>query len=141
MNLKRKNSKIHGQQVKLEYSFRKLTIRRISFVENSIRGLDEDETDFLARIDHARLEKQRELKRMEQEEIEELKISFFTRFFSIERIKKHFFSLTFLYKAQKEIETAATTAKSTTTKPHVAQPVVNKQKQLLSGIVKRKRYK
>jgi len=53
------------------------------------------------------------------------------------------FSLTFLYKAQKEIEAAAaaTTTKSTTAKPHVAQPVVNKQKQLLSGIVKRKRYK
>lgn len=46
-------------------------------IENSIRGLDEDETSFLARIDKAKLEKQRELKRMEQEEIEELKISFF----------------------------------------------------------------
>ena len=48
------------------------------FLENSIRGLDEDETDFLARIDDARMEKQRQLKRMEQEEIEELKISFFS---------------------------------------------------------------
>jgi len=48
-----------------------------SFLENSIRGLDEDETGFLARIDKAKIEKQRELKRMEQEEIEELKISFF----------------------------------------------------------------
>lgn len=49
----------------------------IYFLENSIRGLEEDETDFLTRIDQAKLEKQRELKRMEQEEIEELKISFF----------------------------------------------------------------
>ncbi len=46
-------------------------------IENSIRGLDEDETGFLARIDQARADKQRELKRIEQEEIEELKISFF----------------------------------------------------------------
>lgn len=59
---------------------RSSTIESIWFVffllENSIRGLDEDETSFLARIDKAKLEKQRELKRMEQEEIEELKISF-----------------------------------------------------------------
>ena len=45
-------------------------------VENSFRGLDEDETGFLARIDQAKIEKQRAQKRMEQEEIEELKISF-----------------------------------------------------------------
>lgn len=49
----------------------------IIFIENSIRGLDEDESTFLARLDRAKLDKQRELKRIEQEEIEELKISFF----------------------------------------------------------------
>jgi len=53
------------------------------FLENSIRGLEEDETGFLARLDQAKIEKQRELKRMEQEEIEELKISFF--FFLLEQ--------------------------------------------------------
>lgn len=56
----------------------------LSFIENSIRGLDEDETTFLARIDQARADKQRQLKRMEQEEIEELKISFFSQFDFIE---------------------------------------------------------
>ncbi|CAF1100155.1 unnamed protein product [Adineta ricciae] len=49
-----------------------------------------------------------------------------------------------MHRAQKEMEEAAlnnrpTTATTTTSsKPHVTQPVVNKQKQLLSGIVKRK---
>ncbi|CAF0953054.1 unnamed protein product [Adineta ricciae] len=51
--------------------------------KNSIRGLDEDETSFLARIDKAKTEKQRQLKQMEQEEIEELKISFFTLLISM----------------------------------------------------------
>ncbi|CAF3048211.1 unnamed protein product [Rotaria sp. Silwood2] len=83
--------------------------------KNSIRGLDEHETDFLTRIDQGKIEKQRELKRMEQEEIEELK------------------------KAQKELETASTNTRSTSTKQqHIIPPVVNKQKQLLTGIVKRK---
>ena len=52
-----------------------------SIAENSIRGLDEDETTFLARVDQAKIDKQRQLKRIEQEEIEELKISFFSSVF------------------------------------------------------------
>jgi hypothetical protein len=59
------------------------------FLENSIRGLEEDETVFLARIDQAKIEKQRALKRMEQEEIEELKISFFVSF-DILLLEQHF---------------------------------------------------
>ena len=58
-----------------------MMIRSISFVspiENSIRGLDEDEATFLGRIDQAKVEKQRQLKQMEQEAIDELKISFFS---------------------------------------------------------------
>ena len=44
-----------------------------------------------------------------------------------------------LHRAQKEIETAPSTARLVTTaKPRPTQPAVNKQKQLLSGIVKRK---
>jgi hypothetical protein len=67
--------KICGQQVN---NNEKKSIFFNIFLENSIRGLDEDETDFLARIDQAKIEKQRQLKRLEQEEIEELKISFFS---------------------------------------------------------------
>jgi hypothetical protein len=87
MKQKRKNLKICGQQVNKK---KKSFFPMLSFccLENSIRGLDEDETGFLARIDQAKIEKQRELKRMEQEEIEELKISFFSYlryyFFSFE---------------------------------------------------------
>jgi len=87
MKQKRKNLKICGQQVnKKKTSF----FLMLSFLclENSIRGLDEDETGFLARIDQAKIEKQRELKRMEQEEIEELKISFFS--FDIFLLEQHF---------------------------------------------------
>ena len=48
-----------------------------------------------------------------------------------------------MHRAQKEMEEAASNARPTTTttmsaKLHATQPVVNKQKQLLSGIVKRK---
>ncbi|CAF2710704.1 unnamed protein product [Rotaria sp. Silwood2] len=64
--------------------------------KNSIRGLDEHETDFLTRIDQAKIEKQ-------------------------------------------QLETASTNTRSTSTKQqHIIPPVVNKQKQLLTGIVKRK---
>ncbi|CAF4043126.1 unnamed protein product [Rotaria magnacalcarata] len=42
------------------------------------------------------------------------------------------------YKAQKEVETASVNTRSTSSKQHVLPPVINKQKQLLSGIVKRK---
>jgi hypothetical protein len=35
---------------------------------------------------------------------------------------------------------ASATTRPTTVKQHITPPVVNKQKQLLSGIVKRKRY-
>lgn len=116
-----------------------------SIAENSIRGLDEDETTFLARVDQAKIDKQRQLKRIEQEEIEELKISFF--FISFHREFSFSFSTivflnSILYKAQKELETArptTTTTTATAAKQHTAAPVVNKQKQLLSGIVKRKR--
>jgi len=74
----------------------------ISFLENSIRGLDEDETDFLGRIDQARADKQRELKRMEQEEIEELKISFFLFFIRLKIfLRRIFFSLTLYYTKHK----------------------------------------
>ncbi|CAF4299668.1 unnamed protein product [Rotaria sp. Silwood2] len=64
--------------------------------KNSIRGLDEHETDFLTRIDQGKIEKQ-------------------------------------------QLETASTNTRSTSTKQqHIIPPVVNKQKQLLTGIVKRK---
>jgi hypothetical protein len=78
---KRKNSKICGQQVNKNDEF-VLSSSNINLIllENSIRGLEEDETDFLTRIDLAKMEKQRQLKRIEQEEIEELKISFFFHF-------------------------------------------------------------
>ncbi|CAF4447655.1 unnamed protein product, partial [Adineta steineri] len=50
-----------------------------------------------------------------------------------------FFLNSLLYKAQKEFETTTANTRSTSAKPHVAQPpAVNKQKQLLTGIVKRK---
>ncbi len=81
MTQKRKNLKICGQQVNKDATFSFDIYLFFFFLENSIRGLDEDETDFLGRIDQARADKQRELKRMEQEEIEELKISFFSRLF------------------------------------------------------------
>jgi hypothetical protein len=45
-----------------------------------------------------------------------------------------------MHKAQKEIEAASlANNRSTTVKQQVVIPAVNKQKQLLSGIVKRKR--
>lgn len=75
MMQKRKNLKICGQQVNLDKN--EFYDLYFSLLENSIRGLEEDETDFLARIDEAKMEKKRQLKRLEQEEIEELKISFF----------------------------------------------------------------
>ncbi len=84
---KRKNLRTHGQQVNEKRRFF-IKIFIFPILENSFRGLDEDETGFLARIDQAKADKQRELKRMEQEEIEELKISFFSYlryyFFSFE---------------------------------------------------------
>jgi hypothetical protein len=43
-----------------------------------------------------------------------------------------------MYKAQKEFETASANTRPAPAKQHVTPPVVNKQKQLLSGIVKRK---
>ena len=71
---------------------------RYLLLENSIRGLEEDETDFLARMDDAKLEKQRQLKRMEREEIEELKISFFFRLINIQTLLLIIlFSLILLY--------------------------------------------
>jgi hypothetical protein len=45
-----------------------------------------------------------------------------------------------MYKAQKELEMASANPRPSTVKPHIiTPPVLNKQKQLLSGIVKRKR--
>ena len=53
--------------------------------------------------------------------------------------KNVFFLNSILYKAQKQIETTSTNVRLTAVKQHVTSSVVNKQKQLLSGIVKRKR--
>jgi len=61
------------EKLKAQHEEKKKEYEDMWAAKNSIRGLDEDETDFLTRLDHARAEKQRELKRMEQEEIEELK--------------------------------------------------------------------
>jgi len=102
------------EKLKVQHDAKKKEFEDMWAAKNSIRGLEEDETSFLARVDKAKLDKQRELKRMEQEEIEELK------------------------KAQKAIEEASATHRPAPVKHHVAAPVVNKQKQLLSGIVKRK---
>ncbi|CAF3500990.1 unnamed protein product [Rotaria sp. Silwood1] len=102
------------EKLKAQHDAKKQEFEDTWAAKNSIRGLDEDETDFLTRLDRAKVEKQRELKRMEQEEIEELK------------------------KAQKELETASANTRPTSIKQHIIPPVVNKQKQLLSGIVKRK---
>jgi hypothetical protein len=44
-----------------------------------------------------------------------------------------------MYKAQKELEMVSANTRPIPVKQHIAPPVVNKQKQLLSGIVKRKR--
>jgi len=44
-----------------------------------------------------------------------------------------------MHKAQKELEMVSAPTRSSTVKQHITPPVVNKQKQLLSGIVKRKR--
>jgi len=92
------------EKLKAQHEEKKKEFEDMWSAKNSIRGLDEDETDFLTRLDYARAEKQRELKRMEQEEIEELK------------------------KAQKEFETASANTRPTTVKQHVTPPVVNKQK-------------
>ena len=78
MTLKRESLKICGQQVFTKEEFICFIHIHHFYLENSIRGLEEDETDFLSRIDEGKLEKQRQLKRLEQEEIEELKISFFS---------------------------------------------------------------
>ncbi|CAF3991230.1 unnamed protein product [Rotaria sordida] len=122
------------EKLKVQHDTKKKEYEDMWAAKNSIRGLDEDETDFLTRLDHAKIEKQRELKRMEQEEIEELKISFY--FFLTK--KKLFFLNSIKYKAQKELETISTNTRPISTKQHITPPVVNKQKQLLSGIVKRK---
>ncbi|CAF1223135.1 unnamed protein product [Rotaria sp. Silwood1] len=110
------------EKLKAQHDAKKQEFEDTWAAKNSIRGLDEDETEFLTRLDRAKIEKQRELKRMEQEEIEELKISFFF--------------ISFI--AQKELETASANTRPTSIKQHIIPPVVNKQKQLLSGIVKRK---
>ncbi|CAM4937152.1 unnamed protein product [Rotaria socialis] len=102
------------EKLKEQHDSKKKEFEDMWSAKNSIRGLDEDESDFLTRLDRAKLEKQRALKRLEQEDIEELK------------------------KAQKEVETASVNTRSTSSKQHVLPPIVNKQKQLLSGIVKRK---
>ncbi|UJR14350.1 hypothetical protein I4U23_001346 [Adineta vaga] len=68
------------EKLKAQHDEKKKEFLDMWAAKNSIRGLDEDETSFLSRVDKAKMEKQRELKRLEQEEIEELKISFFIYF-------------------------------------------------------------
>ncbi|CAF1026024.1 unnamed protein product [Didymodactylos carnosus] len=91
--------------------------------KNSFRGLDEDETSFLARIDHMKAEKDREVRRLEQQEIDEFKISFL------------------LFVSQEEALKKRDSTPSIISKPILnTSTVVHKsaQKQLLAGIVKRK---
>ncbi|CAF0974796.1 unnamed protein product [Rotaria sp. Silwood1] len=82
------------EKLKAQHDAKKQEFEDTWAAKNSIRGLDEDETDFLTRLDRA--------------------------------------------KAQKELETASANTRPTSIKQHIIPPVVNKQKQLLSGIVKRK---
>ncbi|CAF1299736.1 unnamed protein product [Adineta steineri] len=87
------------EKLKSQHDAKKEEFENMWAAKNSIRGLDEDETTFLARIDQAKIDKN----------------------------------------PQKEFETTTANTRSTSAKPHVAQPpAVNKQKQLLTGIVKRK---
>ncbi|CAF4425174.1 unnamed protein product, partial [Adineta steineri] len=65
------------EKLKSQHDAKKEEFENMWAAKNSIRGLDEDETTFLARIDQAKIDKNRRLKQLEQEEIEELKISFF----------------------------------------------------------------
>lgn len=64
-------------KLKEQHEIKKKEFEDQHALKNQVRGVDEEEVDFLNEIDHVRSVREKQLRMEENKEVEEVKISFF----------------------------------------------------------------